>query len=274
VIRITLTARGEVPRGTGEALAPDRLAAAGEAAVPRMRAGPGRSAAELGEIFDVRSGPLPDGTPELVVRGAGALDGLGARMAAGRLLVEGDAGDRVGAEMAGGEIEVRGSAGWGAGAGMSGGLVRVRGDAGDRAGGALPGDPRGMTGGVLLVHGAAGAEAGAAMRRGLVAVGRSAGARAGLHAIAGTVVVLGDAGPEPGLGTKRGSLVVFGEAPLLPTFRPACDYDPVFVRLLVRALRSDLGFPLAERFTGGLFRRYAGDFAQLGRGEILVWRER
>jgi formylmethanofuran dehydrogenase subunit C len=271
--RIALTARAEVPRLAGEALAPDRLASGGERDVARTRVGAGRAAAELGELFDVRV-TAGDGGPELVVAGAPALDGLGAGMKAGRLVVEGDAGDRVGAGMAGGEIDVRGSAGAAAGAGMAGGVLRVRGDAGERAGGALPGEPRGMTGGTVLVHGAAGAEAGAAMRRGLVAVGGACGARAGFHAIAGTVVVLGDAGPEPGLATKRGTLVLFGAAALLPTFRPACDYDPVFLTLLLRLLRGPLAFPVAERFSGGLFRRYAGDFAQLGKGEILSWRER
>ena len=273
--RITLSPRGDVPPLVGEALAPDRLAAGGEVAVARTRVGATGSEAELGELFDVRVEATDgDGGPELRLAGASGLNGVGAGMKAGRLVVDGDAGDRVGAGMAGGEVEVRGSAGYAAGAGMSGGVLRIRGDAGARAGGALPGEPRGMTGGTVLVHGRAGDEAGAAMRRGLVAVGGACGARAGFHAIAGTVVVLGDAGPAPGLATKRGSLVLFGEAPLLPTFRAACDYEPVFLRLLLRRLTGALAFPVPERFSVGLFRRYAGDFAQLGKGEILLWRER
>jgi formylmethanofuran dehydrogenase subunit C len=275
---LTLTARAAAAGVGGEAIAPDRLGSLGEREVARTPLRVGRRWVELGELFAVRLGPRGeakvDASPELRVETGGLrLDGLGAGMSAGRLGVEGDAGDRLGAGMRGGEIRLEGSCGDWAGAEMSGGVLRVSGSAGQRLGGALSGSPRGMTGGVILVGGAAGDEAGAAMRRGLVAVGGDAGARAGFHAIAGTVLVFGDAGPAPALATKRGSLVVFGSATLLPSFRYACDFEPAFMRLYLRHLAGPLAFAVPERFLGGRYRRFAGDFSQLGKGEILLWRE-
>jgi formylmethanofuran dehydrogenase subunit C len=271
---VTLTARGGATAIAAEGLTPDLLAQP-EGRIARTQLRVGADFLELGELFSVRSatGDSRDAGPELRVAPQGVrLDGLGAGMRAGRLVVEGDAGDRVGTGMQGGEIAVRGNAGDWAGAGMAGGVLRVEGDAGDRAGGALAGAARGMTGGVVLIGGSAGDEAGAAMRRGLVAVGGDAGARAGFHAIAGTVLVLGDAGEAPAFATKRGSLVVFGRAEPLAGFRYACEYEPVFLRLLLRHL-SSLGFPIPERFQGGRYRRLVGDFTQLGKGEILLWQE-
>ncbi|HEY7460340.1 MAG TPA: formylmethanofuran dehydrogenase subunit C [Gemmatimonadota bacterium] len=271
---VALTARGGAAVVDAEGLAPDRLAGS-EREIARTLVRVGARKLELGELFSVsaRAGDGDAGRELRVEPGGTLLDGLGAGMREGTLVVEGDAGDRVGAGMAGGEIRVHGRAGDWAGAGMAGGVLRVEGDAGFRAGGALAGAPRGMTGGVLLVRGSVGDEVGAVMRRGIVAAGGSAGARAGFHAIAGTVLVLGDVGATPAMATKRGSVVVFGAAEPPPGFRYACDYDPVILRLYVRHLAGSLGFPIPQRFFGGVYRRFVGDFSQLGKGEILLWRQ-
>jgi formylmethanofuran dehydrogenase subunit C len=69
---------------------------------------------------------------------------------------------------------------------------------------------------------------------------------------------------------KRGSLAFFGPPPaLLPSFRYACTYRPVFLDLYLRQLRA-WGFPLPECFPGGNWRRYCGDLVALGQGEILT----
>ncbi|MBA2564361.1 MAG: formylmethanofuran dehydrogenase subunit C [Gemmatimonadetes bacterium] len=268
---ITLTGRAEAHGVSGEGLLPESFAAAAESEVARTRLRFGAETAELGDLFHVRTAPGA-GEPELRIEPGGVrLHGLGTGMTRGRIVVAGNAGDRLGAAMVGGEILVEGSCGDCTGGEMTGGFIRVHGDAGARAGGALAGGPRGMAGGVILVHGSVGDEAGAAMRRGLVAIGGSAAARAGFHAIAGTVLVLGGVGEAPAMATKRGSLVVFGEARLLPTFRYACEYEPTFLRLLLRYLSGPLAFAVPERFARGRFRRFAGDFSQLGKGEILLW---
>jgi formylmethanofuran dehydrogenase subunit C len=156
------------------------------------------------------------------------------------------------------------------GALMKGGVIDIRGSAGAQLGGAYAGSAPGMTGGVILVRGGAGDHAGERMRRGLIAVGGDAGPYAGARMIAGTLVVCGSLGPGPGLGLKRGTLVAGGALELLPTFRYACAYRPGVLALLFRSLEGR-GFAVPERFSSGCFRRYGGDFADVGRGEILQW---
>jgi formylmethanofuran dehydrogenase subunit C len=68
---------------------------------------------------------------------------------------------------------------------------------------------------------------------------------------------------------KRGSVVCCGGAPaLLPTFRPDCDYRPVFLGLYLRQLRA-WGFPVDDALFGAVWRRYSGDVVALGKGEVL-----
>ena len=69
---------------------------------------------------------------------------------------------------------------------------------------------------------------------------------------------------------KRGSLVCFGSPPtLLPTFRFACVYQPVFVRIFLKQLQ-DWNFTPAQRSVDDSFARYSGDLVSLGKGEVLV----
>jgi formylmethanofuran dehydrogenase subunit C len=208
-----------------------------------------RSAVPLGELADV-SGE-PDGSIRLVGDWSPAVR-LGAGLSAGRIEVEGDVGDEVGL-------------------GMSGGTIVVRGRAGARAGGAPPAARRGMTGGELIVHGDIGAECGALMRRGLVVSGGAIAHYAGTGMIAGTIVALGDVGAFPGLWSKRGSVVVLGQVAIPATYRYACTYQPPHLRLLLRRLQTHYGLPVEPRHLTGCYRRYSGDLAELGKGEILAW---
>ena len=89
--------------------------------------------------------------------------------------------------------------------------------------------------------------------------------------IAGTVVVLGETGPAPGLWSKRGSVVALGPVEIPPTYRYACTCGPDYLRVLLLRLRRRYEFGIEDRFVSGLYRRYSGDLADLGRGEILVW---
>jgi formylmethanofuran dehydrogenase subunit C len=192
---------------------------------------------------------------------------------AGRIRLEGDFSrvDRLAAGLTEGEVVVDGSVGRDAGAGMAGGSVEITGDAGSGAGGAAPEARRGMTGGELVVHGSVGSEAGRRMRRGLVVIGRDAGADAGFEMIAGSVIILGSATGEVGIWSKRGSIVALGAVKIPITYRYACTYEPAYLRVMLRRLRTRYSLPLEERQLAGLYRRYSGDLADLGRGEILAW---
>ena len=164
------------------------------------------------------------GDDRLVIEGELVhVQGLGRGMAAGNLIVRGDAGPQLGAEMTGGLIEVEGTVGDWAGAEMRGGRITIRGNAGSFLGAAYPGSRLGMREGVILVEGSAGDDAGLQMRRGLIAV--RGGVRDGLGRgmIAGTILALGPVGTRIGAGMKRGTLVLPGlgrdpEDLLLPTF--------------------------------------------------------
>jgi formylmethanofuran dehydrogenase subunit C len=222
----------------------------------------------LGELFTV------EGERSARVRIAGDLrrvERLGAAHESGDLVIEGPVGREVGVRMRGGRITVRGDAAWGAGLEMAGGVLDIDGNAGARAGGAAPGAKRGMTGGELVVRRSAGPEAGASMRRGLVAVAGDAGPGAGRATIAGTVVIFGAAGPDAGQWSKRGTVVALGSVAVPPTYRYACTYRPQYASVLLKYLEERHRLPAGSARRRGLFRRYSGDLAELGAGEILVW---
>ncbi len=193
--------------------------------------------------------------------------------ARGRIRFFGDLAlaDRMGAGLTEGEVVVEGSVGHEAGLALAGGSLEIHGDAGPRAGAAPLGFKRGMTGGELIVRGSAGSESGAAMRRGLLVIVGRAGDRTGLGMIAGTVVVFGAAGAGPGLWSKRGSVVALGAITPPPTYLYACTCQPVYLRFLLTRLRARYGLPVRPRHLNGFYRRYSGDMAELGKGEILAW---
>jgi len=179
--------------------------------------------------------------------------------------------DRLAAGLSEGTVTVEGNLGNEAGLGMAAGALVIEGDAGARTGAAAPGFKRGMTGGELIVRGSAGAEAGASMRRGLLVIGGSAGDRAGLSMIAGNVVVFGAAGVDAGLWSKRGSIAALGGITPPATYAYACTYQPIHLRVMLLRLQTTYGIRIRKRQLAGLYRRYSGDLAELGKGEILEW---
>jgi formylmethanofuran dehydrogenase subunit C len=179
--------------------------------------------------------------------------------------------DRLGASLSEGVVIVENNIGDEAGLGMSGGVLDIHGDAGIRTGAAAPGSKRGMLGGELIVRGSVAAEAGSFMRRGTLVIAGDAGERTGLGMIAGNVVIVGSAGASTGLWSKRGSVVALGKITPPATYSYACTYQPIHLRLLLGRLRTEYDLPIHRRHITGLFHRFSGDFAELGKGEILQW---
>ncbi|HYL20888.1 MAG TPA: formylmethanofuran dehydrogenase subunit C [Gemmatimonadales bacterium] len=232
-----------------DCIAADRFAGLGGKEIAELSVMHGGRAARLGDFFKV------NGERSASVRLEGNLEkveGIGAGMAGGDLVIEGSAGRDLGMAMAGGRIDVRGGAG-------------------DNAGGARPGAAKGMTGGEIIVRGTVGDGAGACMRRGLLVVMGDGGRGTGRGMIAGTVVLFGKTGPGAGRFLKRGSIVALGKIERPATFRYACTYRPPHVNLLLRYLRTHAGVPVTDRHTAGRYERYSGDLAELGKGEILQW---
>ena len=203
----------------------------------------------LGDLFEVKGNP------------------------AGRVRFTGDLSqvDRLAAGLSEGRVTVESNLGHEAGMGMAAGALVIEGNAGERTGAAAPGFKRGMTGGELIVRGSAGADAGASMRRGLLVIGGSAGERAGLNMIAGNIVVFGAAGADAGLWSKRGSIAALGGITPPATYAYACTYQPIHLRVMLLRLQTIYGIRIRKRQLAGLYRRYSGDLAELGKGEILEW---
>ncbi len=271
VLTLRYRAVGAVPV-EAPCLAPDQLAGKALRAIAALPLQHGNQRTTVGELFEIH-GNADDG--EVVIEGdCAGVKYLGSRMSAGQLMIRGRAGDHVGAQMTGGTIDVAGEAGDWTGAHLAGGTIRVQGNLGDFVGSAYPGMRHGMRGGSILVSGSVGRESGKAMRRGLIAVGADAGDGTGMSMIAGTILVFGQSAAWPGPGLKRGTIALFGALPaLLPGYRYACRYRPVFMNLYLGILRAH-GFSIRDDLLGGCFDRYAGDLAGLGKGELLHWQAR
>ena len=267
--RVTLTLRAPLARPLdADAIAPDRLAALDAAQISALELWDGRTAVALGDVFTVVGG---DRSPSLVLEGdLSQLHGVGTLMSGGTLEITGSVGNALGARMRGGTITVQGSAGDDVGNAMAGGSIAIAGNVGDRAGGALQGASKGMSGGEIIVRGSAAREAGARMRRGILYSG-STGSGAGIGMIAGNIIVSGAIGDGVGAGNKRGSIVALGGVRVPPTYAYACTYRPPHLSLMLLSLRKRFDLPIDDAHLHGLFKRYSGDLAEIGKGELLEW---
>lgn len=254
-----------------DCISPDEFIGRNQAEIEALPVFYGRHQMTLGDLFEVEG----DDSDTIVVEGdLRHVKKIGQRMTRGRITVRGDAGLHLGAYMRGGQITVEGDAGDWAGAHMQGGCIWIKGNAGHLLGAAYRGEKLGVNRGVIIVEGDAGRETGAQMRRGLIVVMGSAGEFAGARMIAGSIFVFGHLGARPGPGMKRGVIVAFGDhGELLPTFRYACRFQPVFLRYYLRRLQ-DWGLPIGDGHLEGFYRRYHGDITALGKGEILIHDQR
>lgn len=260
----TLRLRGEPPERIDLLnLTPQALGALSEAEAARLPVGTSRRGLTLGDVFDISL----DGSDSLRIEGGSArLDRVGAALSEGSIHVEGDVGQRLGEGMAGGSLTVSGSAGPFAGTGATGGVITIEGDAAESAGGAVYAARAGLDGATLIIGGRAGDRLGDRMRRGLILV-ESAGAHVASRMIAGTIVA-GAVGDHAGYGMRRGTLVAGSHGAVLPSFVETGTPDLVFLRLLARSLRSLS--PRHADLLAGTLRRYSGDLATLGKGELFT----
>jgi formylmethanofuran dehydrogenase subunit C len=221
----------------------------------------------LGDLFDIAAAG-DAGT--VVLEGAtAACDGIGEGMRTGTLIVEGDAGAYAGRFMRGGRLDIKGSAGDYLGTGMKGGLIMVGASAGNFTGAMTPGQKFGMAGGVIRVGGDIGERAGDRMRRGTIVVKGKTGAAAGSRMSGGTIWAEGGFGPGAGPLMRRGTLIGPKAEQMLATFADCGEQDMVFLRLISRFVVAELG-PLAPPSLPARVRRYAGDLATIGKGELLL----
>jgi formylmethanofuran dehydrogenase subunit C len=247
-------------------LIPQNLAGKTVAEIERIEVGTTRIRVAAGEVFRVREG---DPLAIVIEGGAERFDRVGMSMASGSIRVEGEVGVEAGRLMSGGQLTIRGDAGPFAGSRMKGGTLDIKGDASERLGGPLSGETVGMSGGLLHVRGDAGARAGDRLRRGFILIEGRAGAYAGSRMIAGTLAIGGEAGDLPGYLMGRGTILLGRGATLLsPSFGDCGEHDLVAARLLANYI-AQASAKLATLLRRPL-RRFAGDLAALGKGEILL----
>jgi formylmethanofuran dehydrogenase subunit C len=246
-------------------LVPHRLAGQAATEIDRLELQTTRRRVTVGDIFRVAHG---DPRNMRIENACNRLDLIGHGMADGEILVEGDVGNQIGRLMSGGRLTIKGSAGPWAASGMKGGQIEITDSAGDWLGGPLAGEMAGMRGGLVVVQGNAGDRAGDRMRRGTIIIEGNAGHHAGSRMIAGTVIVCRTAGALPGYLMRRGTIALgHGCDELSPTFLDCGVHELVASRLLAAFLR-DYSAKAAAVFRSRL-RRFAGDMATLGKGEIF-----
>ena len=248
------------------ALTPQALNGRSAAEIAALPIHTTRAALSVGDLFDLKPGDFD----EIVFEGgAERLDWVGAHLNAGAIRVVGDVGVEAGRAMTGGVLTIEGNAGPYAGSGLRGGLMKIGGDAGERLGGPFAGETEGMSGGAIHVGGNAGARAGDKMRRGFLLIEGQAGDYAGSRMVAGTLAIGGQAGALPGYLMNRGTILLAGgAAEMTPTFLDCGVFELVAAKLLAVHVET-ISRRLGAAFRGPL-RRYAGDLAALGKGEIFV----
>ncbi|MEQ1697747.1 MAG: formylmethanofuran dehydrogenase subunit C [Hyphomicrobiaceae bacterium] len=244
-------------------LAPAVAVGASAAAIAQLPVGNG---VRLGDVFTV-SGTT--GGAVTLVGSSDRIDGIGAGLASGTLVVDGDAGANAGAGMRGGMLEIHGSTGPYLATGMKAGIVHVTGNAGDYIGGVAAGHRFGITGGSVIIDGSIGARAGDKMRRGLILVRGTTGDACGSRMIGGTIVAEGGFGPNAGQLMRRGTLIGPKAERLPSTFADCGLHELVILSVMSRAWTRELG-ALAPKPLPGTVRRFAGDLATIGKGEVLI----
>lgn len=250
-------------------LSPDVLSHSSIDSVRRMPLEIGRDRTQVGDIFRVTQTP---GIRHTIRPCAGNLDRLGAGMGMGELVVEGDAGHHLGADMTGGRISVLGGAGDFAASALKGGSVEIDGHCGMGLGAPAPGQMQGMSGGFVRIHGNCGPRAGERQRRGIILLEGDAGPGLGTGMIAGTLIVLGITGQDLGREMRRGTLLLDQMPPSLPlTFNDNGTQCLGFLAVLRSELERLRALPSTWRRREPCVRRFIGDLACAGQGEVLVW---
>jgi formylmethanofuran dehydrogenase subunit C len=247
------------------ALLPHLLAGKTMAEIAALDLATTREKITVGDVFTIRAGS----TDEIRFEGgAERFDGIGRGLQNGRIIVAGDVGMDAGRQMSGGELVIEGNTGPYAGSGMSGGRLVIEGNAGDLLGAPREGEMQGMAGGLLIVRGSAGLRPGDRLRRGTIIIEGHTGDCPGSRMIAGTLIVLGRSGAHPGYLMKRGTIALAKPPALGATFLETGSFASTFTATFSRLLEPDS--PRAGRLFRAALRRYSGDMAALGKGEILV----
>lgn len=247
-------------------LTPDNLAGKTVAEIAAIELQCGKQQLRTDSLFDISG---DDASDIVIQNGCGKLDYIGSHMKSGRITVHGGAGSWLGFQMKKGEIVLNGDADAYAAAELAGGTLRVNGNVGDFLASALPGNRKGMKGGLVIVTGNAGDRVGDQMRRGIILIEGNVGVYCASRMLAGTIGVMGSVGDYVGFGMRRGTLLLFSQPKLHSTIQDCGSHTLPFLSLMFKSFKG-----LPSKFAGidkNRVRRYAGDLANDGKGEILIF---
>jgi formylmethanofuran dehydrogenase subunit C len=264
---LTFRSRGESEQRLDlSPLTPQRLTGKSEREISNIELQTTRRAVRVGDLFDITNGSVE----HIVLEGGSEkFDRVGEGINAGSITVQGDVGNRAGRAMAGGRLTINGKSGHWTASGMTAGLIEISSDVGDRLGGPLAGEVEGMNGGMVVVRGRAGARAADRLRRGILIVEGDAGDDAGSRMLAGTLILCGSASAHTGYLMRRGTIVLgASRGSLGPTFVDCGSHELTAHRVIAAYVRETS--PRSAELLRGSLRRFAGDTAVLGKGEIFV----
>jgi len=247
-------------------LTPDALAGKSIAEIGAIELQSGKLKLRTDAVFDISG---DDANDLVFMNSRDKLDYIGSAMQSGRIIIHGDAGWYLGFQMKKGNIVLHGHAGNFAASGMAGGTLHIHGSVGDYLASAIPGDRKGMKGGLVIVTGNAGDRVGDQMRRGIVLIEGNAGAYCASRMLAGTIGVMGSVGDYVGYGMRRGTLLLFSQPRLHATLQDCGSHTLPFLKLMFKSFSG-----LPSKFASihlNRVQRYAGDLANDGKGEILVF---
>jgi formylmethanofuran dehydrogenase subunit C len=247
-------------------LTPDHLAGKSLTEIAGIELQSGNKKIRADALFSISG----DDTAQIEIRNSSAkLDFIGSKLQSGQITVHGDTGSYLGFQMKKGTIHVFGNVDAYAASGMAGGSININGNVGDFLASAIPGDRKGMKGGLVIVAGNAGDRVGDQMRRGIVLIEGNVGAYCASRMLAGTIGVLGSVGDYVGFGMRRGTLLLFSTPKMHSTLQDCGSHTLPFLSLMFKSFQG-----LPSKFASlnkNRVRRYAGDIANDGKGEILVF---
>ncbi|HQR50979.1 MAG TPA: formylmethanofuran dehydrogenase subunit C [Methylophilaceae bacterium] len=247
-------------------LTPDNLAGKTVAEIAAIELQCGKHKLRADAVFDITG---TDAANIVIRNSSSKLDYIGHGIKSGRITIHGSAGSYLGFQMKKGEIVLHGNADAYAASGMAGGTLHIHGNVGDFLAAAIPGDRKGMKGGLVIITGNAGDRVGDQMRRGIVLIEGNAGAYCASRMLAGTIGVMGSVGDYVGFGMRRGTLLLFSTPKLHSTIQDCGSHTLPFINLMFKSFR---GLPSQfARLDQNRVRRYAGDIANDGKGEILIF---
>lgn len=248
-------------------LTPDNLAGKPAADIAAIELYSGKQKLRVDTVFDIAG----DDVSNIVIKSScNKLDFIGRGMKTGRITIQGDVGSYLGFQMRNGTIVLHGDADAFTASELAGGLIHIHGNVGDFLAAAIVGNKKGMKGGTVIVTGNAGERVGDQMRRGLLLIEGNVGSYCASRMLAGTIGVLGTVGEYVGYGMRRGTLLLTKTPALHATIQDCGSHTLPFLSLMFKSFGS-----LPTKFAkieNNRVQRYAGDLANDGKGEILVFK--